>query len=85
MEPQLFSCGLLYGVSLGCIMIRGFNGAATFQLRIDVGREANIALGRLESFNGAATFQLRIVGRVGSYNANMIASMEPQLFSCGLY
>ena len=85
----------------------GFNGAATFQLRIAVNR--NQKYYRYHCFNGAATFQLRIASmnsffslsdpsfngaatfqlRIGDAchhhgDASGVASMEPQLFSCGL-
>ena len=44
-----------------------FNGAATFQLRIDVPTKFN-PIPRYP-FNGAATFQLRIVDNIDVYNA----------------
>ena len=60
-----------------------FNGAATFQLRI----VAKIIWLKswIFSFNGAATFQLRIVWWMCVRWLGIVAaSMEPQLFSCGL-
>ena len=61
-----------------------FNGAATFQLRIDDNFTTwhNADSG---SFNGAATFQLRIAAIFEDLDElSENASMEPQLFSCGL-
>ena len=59
-----------------------FNGAATIQLRIDEDDEddENNTIG----FNGAATIQLRIVIAPKLKQFITDASMEPQLFSCGL-
>ena len=60
-----------------------FNGAATFQLRI--ADQIQEIIQNLFSFNGAATFQLRIVDSDENGVLTFInASMEPQLFSCGL-
>ena len=83
MEPQLFSCGLSVKAHRPPRFGLPFNGAATFQLRIDDrGRHVS---GPHPSFNGAATFQLRIAGPPLSIAAvSRTPSMEPQLFSCGL-
>ena len=61
----------------------GFNGAATFQLRISEWIEPPFVKAR--AFNGAATFQLRIAIYWPWWNWSISdPSMEPQLFSCGL-
>ena len=82
MEPQLFSCGLCITIDSDSIIQCCFNGAATFQLRIEV-ENGVIQLGDT-GFNGAATFQLRIAASIASMTFVASASMEPQLFSCGL-
>ena len=83
MEPQLFSCGLGIHYLILMQIIGSFNGAATFQLRIV--KNFSIRTGSFTCFNGAATFQLRIGECDGAGGrGSRLASMEPQLFSCGL-
>ena len=83
MEPQLFSCGLCAPEWQG----------PTARYPLQWSRNFSVADCKIllrgwvpkHSFNGAATFQLRIVLKdAQTILLNYIASMEPQLFSCGL-
>ena len=75
MEPQLFSCGLMPKKGkMKKWMHRGFNGAATFQLRI-VGHDA-WSCDILPCFNGAATFQLRIEGSLCLVSKNWHVQLQ---------
>ena len=49
MEPQLFSCGLKAISKTDEDIIAGFNGAATFQLRIDVAKQTGLKRNSLAS------------------------------------
>ena len=83
MEPQLFSCGLLKILPTPQSVVTCFNGAATFQLRIAVceliDKSSLVALQWSRNFS---------VADCKTVKANLTtakeASMEPQLFSCGL-
>ena len=82
MEPQLFSCGLSPSLFV-----------KRFPRRLQWSRNFSVADCKIQargyslfrSFNGAATFQLRIAANNPTADEPITsASMEPQLFSCGL-
>ena len=83
MEPQLFSCGLNALSFHLFLSAPGFNGAATFQLRIVMTAPADsytkILLQWSRNFSVADCNQ-----DSDHYVIRKFASMEPQLFSCGL-
>ena len=84
MEPQLFSCGLNPKLPSEPIILFGFNGAATFQLRIAAGSAAVCACVVGASME-PQLFSCGLFCAFGRGDNQRIASMEPQLFSCGLW
>ena len=83
MGPHFFKCGK--GTTVMLVMaspVRGFNGAALFQVRKVHNGLSNHDTGG--GFNGAALFQVR-KGNLDTacfYNTQ-IASMGPHFFKCG--
>ena len=83
MEPQLFSCGLLPYLGYFLCRLSMLQWSRNFSVA-DWFSTLAILIVLTVSFNGAATFQLRIVAKSIQSPHNHSASMEPQLFSCGL-
>ena len=83
MEPQLFSCGLMEIRPKRVYSLHCFNGAATFQLRIVVKHKKEYF--RLCQLQWSRNFSVADCGiELKMGDALYSASMEPQLFSCGL-
>ena len=82
MEPQLFSCGLHWIYCNYPWVIVSLQWSRNFSVA-DCPSSAR-ARTRVCRFNGAATFQLRIEDAMCVIRKDISASMEPQLFSCGL-
>ena len=84
MEPQLFSCGLKNSGMISLLIGSLLQWSRNFSVA-DWSIQGKNPMPTIWGFNGAATFQLRIaVSRVFIHYASVLASMEPQLFSCGL-
>ena len=83
MEPQLFSCGLNLRGTIQICYRYTFNGAATFQLRID---EQDTSTNRSwNALQWSRNFSVAdcVLDHINQDVAEQ-PSMEPQLFSCGL-
>ena len=84
MEPQLFSCGLCKCRWWWLLLEKLLQWSRNFSVA-DCRRRRRRSRKDTRGFNGAATFQLRIVSSLDSvHSTQCTASMEPQLFSCGL-
>ena len=85
MEPQLFSCGLIKDAKAKIAEMETFNGAATFQLRIVIlsNRKKNY-FGILQWSRNFSVADCKHILR-NKTQESIQPSMEPQLFSCGLY
>ena len=83
MEPQLFSCGLGDDGSRRLSISSAFNGAATFQLRID--HCYSYAYDHGLCLQWSRNFSVADCGKHYLFVWDHLQpSMEPQLFSCGL-